>query len=360
MAQPGEGFDHTAGPQEGGALELGPHLGLDLLRPGFQLGPQPFQPQQLGGLVHLAGRGQAGGLGGLGGIHPGGFPGPAGGLHGFGGLGPGGPGGPLHLPAGQLVAELGPGQFQLQAAFIQLLVGVQGGGADEAGHGVADGVDAVGNLFQGVQLGGEADGGDGGDHQVSGIHQIADGQDHPAGSGRDGSHQHGHRRMHQLHHDHRANAPVKAELKADIAPQVEGLVGVIPPAGVVDLVQHPAPRQLDGAGEDHSPEKQQQIAVHQRGQEKQQRQHPEAVDGADRAVEKAPVYQLAGDKGGVNHLAAPAQKGINQKIKGDLIQGESKQQHTTASPPVTGRARRPRRCRRLRGPGRPGAWAPPR
>ena len=58
----------------------------------------------------------------------------------------------------------------------------------------------------------------------------------------------------------------------------------------------------------------------QRRQRKQHDHHAEAVDGAYRAVEEAAVDQLAGGDGGIHNFQAPADAGINEEIRQDLIQ----------------------------------------
>ena len=57
-----------------------------------------------------------------------------------------------------------------------------------------------------------------------------------------------------------------------------------------------------------------------RRQDKQDDDHAKAVDGADRAVEEAPVDDLACRGGGIHHLQAPAQAGVDEEIRQDLIQ----------------------------------------
>jgi len=47
-----------------------------------------------------------------------------------------------------------------------------------------------------------------------------------------------------------------------------------------------------------------------------------AVYGADRAVEKAPVYELSVAQPGERHLRAPAHEGIYKKHPNELIQAE--------------------------------------
>ena len=43
--------------------------------------------------------------------------------------------------------------------------------------------------------------------------------------------------MNRLHHNQAGNPPKQAELEADIPPNVKGLVGIVPPAGVEKLFQ---------------------------------------------------------------------------------------------------------------------------
>ena len=58
----------------------------------------------------------------------------------------------------------------------------------------------------------------------------------------------------------------------------------------------------------------------QRRNGKQHDDHAKAVDGADRAVEKATVDQLAGGSSGIDDLQTPAHTGIDQEIGQNMVQ----------------------------------------
>ena len=133
--------------------------------------------------------------------------------------------------------------------------------------------------------------------------------------------------MHHPHHDGCANAPQNAELQADVAAQIEGLVAVIPPGGVKQRLEGPAAHQLNEGGQQHSPRKQNQQVVLQRQQQGEHRRHAAAVNGAERPVQKAPVHQFAGVQRGVGHLGAPAQKCIDKKQPEQLINWKKMQLH---------------------------------
>ena len=68
---------------------------------------------------------------------------------------------------------------------------------------------------------------------------------------------------------------------------------------------------------------QQQQVIFQRCEEEEHQDHAEAVDGADRAVQEAPVHQLAGGGGGIHHLDAPAQTGVDEEKRKDMIKRET-------------------------------------
>ena len=298
-------------------------VGLHDLRTGGQFFLELFQLQECGGLLGFALRGQLDGLGRFGGVEAG-SPGDAAcGLHGLVGAGAHGGSG---LTGRQLVVAvpgLGGGQLELQEALVHLLVHVQRGGAKDLGHGVADSMHTVGHLLESVQLPGEVGGGDGGSHHVSGIHRVEQTHQHKAHQRRKDVHQRGNGGMDDLDHHHGTHAPHQRELKADIAADVEGLVGVVPPAGAVELIQRPSAHQLQGTGQDDAAEIQQQQVIFQRCEEEEHQDHAEAVDGADRAVQEAPVHQLAGGGGGIYHLDAPAQTGVDEEKRKDMIKRET-------------------------------------
>ena len=228
------------------------------------------------------------------------------------------------LPGGEAVRRLpgfGCGQLELKAALVHPLVGLQCGGAQRLGHVVAYGVQAVCYGFQSVQVLGQAGSSYSSGHGVGGVEQIAYHHHRQAGWLPGQGDQMGNGRVDQFDHHQHPHAPHQGVLQADIAPNVKGALGVVPPAGVVQLEQCPAAHQLHGAGHSAASEKQQQEVVLQRVQQPQHRHHAKAVNGADRSVQKAAVHQLAAGSGHIHHLAAPAQKGVQQKVGHCIVQG---------------------------------------
>ena len=185
--------------------------GLHDLRTGCQLFLELFQLQECGGLLGFALRGQLDGLGRFGGVEAGSLGGAACGLHGLVGAGAHGGSG---LTGRQLVVAvpgLGGGQLELQAALVHLLVGGHGGGAQQLGHGVAHGMDAVAQLLHGVQCVGQGGGRNGGGHHVRGIHGVEDAHQDHAHQGGDHGHQSGYDGVHDAHDHQGAHAPQQAE-----------------------------------------------------------------------------------------------------------------------------------------------------
>ena len=236
-------------------------------------------------------------------------------------------------------AGLGGSKLELQALLVQLLVGVQGGGAQQLGHGIADGMDTVSQLLHGIQRLGQTGGGKGRNDYVCCVDRIEHTHNDKAHKGRDHIHKTGDDRVDDAHDHQRAHAPQQAEFQTDIAADVEGKVTVVPPAGVIELIQCPAAYQFQCTGQDDTADVQQQDAALQRGQGEQHDDHAEAVNGAHRAVEKAAVHQLTGGGGGKDDLQTPAGAGINEEEGQHMIQrkaaycgGREKVEHKT--PPV--------------------------
>ena len=127
--------------------------------------------------------------------------------------------------------------------------------------------------------------------------------------------------MQHLHRKHAHQAPGQAEFQADVTAQIEFLFGIIPPCGVKQRFQRPAGDQLQRAGQQGAAHEQRQRPIRQRLQRHEHDHHAEAVDGADRPVQKAPVHPFAGAQGAEHHLQAPAQKGVDQKIPQNRVQG---------------------------------------
>ena len=126
--------------------------------------------------------------------------------------------------------------------------------------------------------------------------------------------------MEQLDHKHAGKAPGDGEAQADVAVEVKGLVGVVPPPLMEQLLQGEAGEPLQGGGEDHRAQKQQGQAARQGGEAGEDDHHAKAVDGADGPVEKAPVDKGSSDQGGVAHLGAPAQEGVDEENPEKTVQ----------------------------------------
>ena len=143
------GTQHTAGAHDAGRAQ---QLRLHLLAALLQLCRQLFQLQQFSSTLGSAFGSKAGGVGSFGSVQAGVLAGAAGSFAGLSGLGADGSHGLTGRGAlSGSIPRFGGGKLELQPSLVQLLVGVQGGGAQQLGHGVADGVDAVGHIFQGVQ-----------------------------------------------------------------------------------------------------------------------------------------------------------------------------------------------------------------
>ena len=124
---------------------------------------------------------------------------------------------------------------------------------------------------------------------------------------------HSTRGVDDLHHQQAGQPPGQGEAQADIAAQVERLVGVVPPALMEKLLQREANPQFQQGSEEHRAQKEQECVLHKRGEAEDHDDHAKAVDGTDRAVEKAAVDKFTGVQGEKADLQAPAEKGINKK-----------------------------------------------
>ena len=121
------------------------------------------------------------------------------------------------------------------------------------------------------------------------------------------------RGVQQLDHEQTGKTPGQGEFQTDIAAQVKGLVAVVPPALVKEFFQYKAGQPFQGGSDQHAPHKQQGEALTEGGQQAQHQNRPEAVNGAQRAVEKAPVDEFPRVQRREAHFHTPAQKGINEK-----------------------------------------------
>ena len=138
--------------------------------------------------------------------------------------------------------------------------------------------------------------------------------------------------MQQLDHKQAGQPPGNGEAQADIATQVKGLLGVVPPALVKQPLQHKAGQPLQQGGQGHRPKEEQQQVPPQRFQHPQYNDHTEAVDRTDRPVEKAPVDEPPGLEGGITHFRTPPQKGVDKKDPKQMIHGASPPRRTHPEP----------------------------
>ena len=92
--------------------------------------------------------------------------------------------------------------------------------------------------------------------------------------------------------------------------------------GAENLFQQEAGHQLQHRGQHDGAEKQGDQTAGHGGQAQHHDQHPKAVNGAVGTVEKATVDEFAGIDGGIDHLHAPAQDGVNKKAKYSLVHGQ--------------------------------------
>ena len=61
--------------------------------------------------------------------------------------------------------------------------------------------------------------------------------------------------MEQFDHKHAGKTPGDGKTQADVAAEVKGLVGVVPPPLMEQLFQHEAGEPLQGGGEGYRPQK---------------------------------------------------------------------------------------------------------
>ena len=110
---------------------------------------------------------------------------------------------------------------------------------------------------------------------------------------------------------HAGQAKERAVEQAHPAPQVAEAVGVVPPAHVEQLLHGPAGDVLQCGGKQTTQEKGQHGAAAPAPEDQEHQQGAVAVDGAEGAVEKAPLFaQPPVGQGTVDHLAAPAQEAV--------------------------------------------------
>ena len=190
----------------------------------------------------------------------------------------------------QVVAQIGPGQGQLEPQLVA--------GGLEAVHGLGD---------QG-QL---SDSGDGIGHQ-QGQAGAAGGVLEPVGHPGE---EPGHRRVDEEDGHIGHDAPEEAHLQTDPALDVEAKPGVVPVAHMGGGLQEPRHEVLPRGHYYHGGEIEHQQVVLQWGEKEDHQQNASAIDGADGSVEKAPGDIVPLLDGAVAGLPEPAAEGIKDKIE---------------------------------------------
>ena len=112
--------------------------------------------------------------------------------------------------------------------------------------------------------------------------------------------------MDDFDREQHGDAPQNGKFEADIPFQVKAAGGIIPPLVVEEAFEHPARDKLDERRQPHAHEKDEPCAGDVLPQNEEHGDHPRAIDGADGAVEKAAVDELAlrdGVKGDFRHPA---------------------------------------------------------
>ena len=97
-------------------------------------------------------------------------------------------------------------------------------------------------------------------------------------------------RLHHAHHEGCQNAPLHGTLQADAPLDIKGLLGIIPPCGMEKLFQY-QPDEIFHNGCNHkAAQKQQQNRIRNRLQCQKNQQCACAVNGAERAIDKAAIH----------------------------------------------------------------------
>ena len=165
---------------------------------------------------------------------------------------------PVLLPLLPLVGQLRPALSQLEGQLVDVLLPVRspfGGVQHPLGQILAKLVgglfDFGGQLVDLLQPAVQLDNGGHGGRQVHGHHPAHEDQQDNAHRPWHQADEQQHRRVEQLDHKDAGKAPGDGEAQADIAAQVEGLVGVVPPPLMEQLLQHKAGEPLQSGGERH-------------------------------------------------------------------------------------------------------------
>ena len=116
------------------------------------------------------------------------------------------------------------------------------------------------------------------------------------------------------------NAPHQGVFQTDVAVEVPGLLGVVPPLLPEDALQQGAGDQLQGGGQQHAAHKQEEGGAFQLREEHGEQHGGLAVNGGEGGVQKAAVEQLALFRRRGGGLHQPAQEGVDQKEPEQLVE----------------------------------------
>ena len=125
--------------------------------------------------------------------------------------------------------------------------------------------------------------------------------------------------LNNLHNGGGGKPPDYRKAKADVAAEIEFVVGIIPPSCMKYLFKRPTCYKFKRACYYHRAHKEQKQIVLQRRKRHYDYHKTEAVYGANRTVQKAAVYKLAGFYGKERYLRTPSKKGINKKVPHNII-----------------------------------------
>ena len=108
-------------------------------------------------------------------------------------------------------------------------------------------------------------------------------------------------------------SPEKGVGKADIPVQVERQGRIVPPPSIPGSLQDMSGNPLKDGGPDGAPQKEEEPVPPQLRQHHRQHDAGEAVDGAEGAVQQAPVDKVPASGRGRRRLHHPSQKSIAEK-----------------------------------------------
>ena len=104
-----------------------------------------------------------------------------------------------------------------------------------------------------------------------------------------------------------------------MALKLKAPLGVVPPLLSGELFQQDTGKQLQGSGQDHAAQKQEEGVAAQFGQEEGKEYAAQAVDRGEGGVQKTAVQKPALPGSGQGRLTQPAQKGVAEEQPQELI-----------------------------------------